>query len=90
MGTLSLLKAAKEFWNANFEKKLFYHVSTDEVYGSLGEEGFFTEETAYAPHSPYSASNASSDHFVSAFHDTYGMPVVISNFSINYGSYQFP
>ena len=90
MGTLSLLQAAKEFWNASFEKKLFYHVSTDEVYGSLGEKGFFTEETAYDPHSPYSASKASSDHFVRAFSDTYGLPVVISNCSNNYGSYQFP
>jgi dTDP-glucose 4,6-dehydratase len=90
MGTLSLLQAAKEFWNANLENKLFYHISTDEVYGSLGEKGFFTEETAYDPHSPYSASKASSDHFVRAFHDTYGLPTVISNCSNNYGSYQFP
>mgnify|MGYP001325909149 CR=1 FL=1 len=90
MGTLSLLQVAKEFWNANFENKLFYHVSTDEVYGSLGEKGFFTEETAYDPHSPYSASKASSDHFVRAFHDTYRLPTVISNCSNNYGSYQFP
>ena len=90
MGTLSLLQAAKETWNGNFTNKLFYHVSTDEVYGSLGEEGFFTEETAYDPHSPYSASKASSDHFVRAFADTYGLPIVISNCSNNYGSYQFP
>ncbi|CAL2105893.1 dTDP-glucose 4,6-dehydratase 1 [Tenacibaculum sp. 190524A02b] len=90
MGTLSLLQAAKNKWNGKFEGKLFYHVSTDEVYGSLGEDGFFTEETAYDPHSPYSASKASSDHFVRAFHDTYGLPVVISNCSNNYGSYQFP
>ena len=90
MGTLSLLQAAKEYWDTNFANKLFYHVSTDEVYGSLGQEGFFTEETAYDPHSPYSASKASSDHFVSAFTDTYGMPTVISNCSNNYGSYQFP
>jgi dTDP-glucose 4,6-dehydratase len=90
MGTLSLLQAAKETWNGNFTNKLFYHVSTDEVYGSLGEEGFFTEETAYDPHSPYSASKASSDHFVRAFADTYGLPTVISNCSNNYGSYQFP
>jgi dTDP-glucose 4,6-dehydratase len=90
MGTLSLLKAAKEYWKGNFIDKLFYHVSTDEVYGSLGEEGFFTEETAYDPHSPYSASKASSDHFVRAFADTYGLPTVISNCSNNYGSYQFP
>ena len=90
MGTLSLLQAAKAFWNGEFTNKLFYHVSTDEVYGSLGEEGFFTEETAYDPHSPYSASKASSDHFVRAFADTYGLPIVISNCSNNYGSYQFP
>jgi len=90
MGTLSLLQAAKEYWNSNFNDKLFYHVSTDEVYGPLGEEGFFTEETAYDPHSPYSASKASSDHFVRAFADTYGLPAVISNCSNNYGSYQFP
>ena len=90
MGTLNLLHAAKESWNGNFTNHLFYHVSTDEVYGSLGEEGFFTEETAYNPHSPYSASKASSDHFVRAFADTYGLPIVISNCSNNYGSYQFP
>ena len=90
MGTLSLLQAAKAYWKGNLKNKLFYHVSTDEVYGSLGEEGFFTEETAYDPHSPYSASKASSDHFVRAFADTYGLPTVISNCSNNYGSYQFP
>jgi len=90
MGTLNLLQAAKESWNGNFSNHLFYHVSTDEVFGSLGEEGFFTEETAYDPHSPYSASKASSDHFVRAFADTYGLPTVISNCSNNYGSYQFP
>jgi len=90
LGTLNLLQAAKEHWNGNFSNHLFYHVSTDEVYGSLGEEGFFTEETAYDPHSPYSASKASSDHFVRAFSDTYGIPTVISNCSNNYGSYQFP
>jgi dTDP-glucose 4,6-dehydratase len=90
MGTLSLLQAAKAFWNGNFTNKLFYHVSTDEVYGSLGEEGFFTETTSYDPHSPYSASKASSDHFVRAFADTYGLPTIISNCSNNYGSYQFP
>ena len=90
MGTLSLLKVAKESWKSDFTNKLFYHVSTDEVYGSLGEKGFFTEDTAYDPHSPYSASKASSDHFVRAFHDTYGLPAVISNCSNNYGSYQFP
>jgi dTDP-glucose 4,6-dehydratase len=90
MGTLSLLQNAKFAWEGNFEGKLFYHVSTDEVYGSLGDEGFFLETTAYDPHSPYSASKASSDHFVRAFHDTYGLPTVISNCSNNYGSYQFP
>jgi dTDP-glucose 4,6-dehydratase len=90
MGTLNLLQVAKEYWNGNFSNKLFYHVSTDEVYGSLGEDGYFTEETAYAPHSPYSASKASSDHFVRAFADTYKLPTVISNCSNNYGSYQFP
>ena len=90
MGTLSLLQTAKEYWGGNFTNKLFYHVSTDEVYGSLGEDGFFTEETTYDPHSPYSASKASSDHFVRAFADTYGLPTVISNCSNNYGSYQFP
>ncbi len=90
LGTLSLLQAAKTYWNGDFENKLFYHVSTDEVYGTLGESGFFTESTAYDPHSPYSASKASSDHFVRAFLDTYELPVVISNCSNNYGSYQFP
>jgi dTDP-glucose 4,6-dehydratase len=90
MGTLSLLQAAKSYWENNFKNKLFYHVSTDEVYGSLSDEGFFTEKTNYDPHSPYSASKASSDHFVRAFSDTYGLPVVISNCSNNYGSYQFP
>ncbi|SNR14909.1 dTDP-glucose 4,6-dehydratase [Tenacibaculum jejuense] len=89
LGTLSLLQAAKNNWN-NFENKLFYHVSTDEVYGSLSEQGFFTENTSYDPHSPYSASKASSDHFVRAFHDTYELPIIISNCSNNYGSYQFP
>ena len=90
MGTLSLLQAAKLYWKDDFKGKLFYHVSTDEVYGSLGKEGFFLETTAYAPHSPYSASKASSDHFVRAFHDTYQFPTGISNCSNNYGSYQFP
>jgi dTDP-glucose 4,6-dehydratase len=85
MGTLSLLQAAKGYWKGNLTNKLFYHVSTDEVYGSLGEEGFFTESTKYDPHSPYSASKASSDHFVRAFADTYGLPTVISNCSNNYG-----
>ncbi|PKO98707.1 MAG: dTDP-glucose 4,6-dehydratase [Bacteroidetes bacterium HGW-Bacteroidetes-8] len=95
IGTLNLLQAAKNYWGEfgreGFEGKLFYHVSTDEVYGSLEQEGtFFTEETKYDPHSPYSASKAASDHFVRAFHDTYGLPVVISNCSNNYGSFQFP
>ena len=91
MGTLSLLQAAKLAWEGKFEDKLFYHVSTDEVYGSLQPDGgFFTENTKYDPHSPYSASKASSDHFVRAFHDTYGLPVKISNCSNNYGTYQFP
>ena len=106
MGTLSLLQAAKEQWNGDYEGKRFYHISTDEVYGALpmtrpqgdpngnecgggpyGDE-FFTERTKYDPHSPYSASKASSDHFVRAYHDTYGLPTVISNCSNNYGPYQ--
>jgi dTDP-glucose 4,6-dehydratase len=90
LGTLSLLEAAKNYWNSDFKNKLFYHVSTDEVYGSLGSEGLFTEKTAYDPHSPYSASKASSDHFVRAFHDTYNLPIVISNCSNNYGPNQYP
>lgn len=90
LGTLSLLQAAKQCWENDFEGKLFYHVSTDEVYGALGRDGFFVETTPYKPRSPYSASKASSDHFVRAFHDTYGLPVVVSNCSNNYGSYQFP
>ncbi len=90
MGTLSLLQASREVWSNNLKDKLFYHVSTDEVYGSLGSEGLFSENTKYDPHSPYSASKASSDHFVRAFHDTYNLPVIISNCSNNYGSYQFP
>lgn len=90
VGTVNLLNAARNIWKDNAEGKRFYHVSTDEVYGSLGDVGFFTEETRYDPHSPYSASKASSDHFVRAYHDTYGLPVVISNCSNNYGSFQFP
>ncbi len=90
IGTLCLLQAAKEYWCDNYLNKLFYHVSTDEVYGSLGLNGLFTEETKYDPHSPYSASKASSDHFVRAFHDTYRFPIVISNCSNNYGPFQFP
>lgn len=91
LGTLCLLQAAKLAWENCYEGKLFYHVSTDEVYGALqpGKE-LFTETTKYDPHSPYSASKASSDHFVRAFHDTYGLPVKVSNCSNNYGSYQFP
>jgi len=90
VGTVNLLNAAKYIWNDKYEGKRFYHVSTDEVYGSLGPTGYFTEETPYDPHSPYSASKASSAHFVRAYHDTYGLPTVISNCSNNYGSYQFP
>lgn len=90
VGTVNLLNAAKTSWKGNYKEHRFYHVSTDEVYGSLGEEGLFTEETAYDPHSPYSASKASSDHFVRAYHDTYGIDTVISNCSNNYGSFHFP
>ncbi|HZG25927.1 MAG TPA: dTDP-glucose 4,6-dehydratase [Chitinophagaceae bacterium] len=90
LGTAILLNACKKYWKGNFEGKLFYHVSTDEVYGSLGEEGFFTETTAYDPRSPYSASKAASDHFVMAYHHTYGLPVIMSNCSNNYGSHHFP
>ena len=91
MGTLSLLQAAKEQWNGNWEGKRFYHISTDEVYGALQFDGtLFTEETRYDPHSPYSATKASSDHFVRAYHDTYGMPTLVTNCSNNYGPYQFP
>lgn len=90
IGTVNLLNAAKFIWNGQFEGKRFYHVSTDEVYGSLAETGMFYEDTAYDPHSPYSASKASSDHFVRAYYDTFGLPSVISNCSNNYGSYQFP
>jgi len=90
IGTVNLLNAAKNAWKENFSAHRFYHVSTDEVYGSLGETGMFTETTAYDPHSPYSASKASSDHFVRAYHDTYGLDAVISNCSNNYGSHHFP
>ena len=91
MGTLSLLQAAKEVWGGAWEGKRFYHISTDEVYGALPVGGgLFTETTRYDPHSPYSASKASSDHFVRAFHDTYGLPTVVTNCSNNYGPYQFP
>ena len=91
LGTLSLLQAASEHWAGKTEGKRFHHISTDEVYGALQADGtFFTEATRYDPHSPYSASKASSDHFVRAFHDTYGLPTVVSNCSNNYGPYQFP
>ena len=96
MGTLSLLQAAKLYWESlpeRYDGKRFYHISTDEVYGALEIEHpeiLFTEETKYNPHSPYSASKASSDHFVRAFHDTYGMPTIVTNCSNNYGPYQFP
>lgn len=90
VGTVNLLNAARKEWMADYSSHRFYHVSTDEVYGSLGEEGLFTEATAYDPHSPYSASKASSDHFVRSYHDTYGIDTVISNCSNNYGSYHFP
>lgn len=90
LGTVSLLQVAKENWKGSLEGKLFYHISTDEVYGSLGDEGFFVEETSYDPRSPYSASKASSDHFVRAFYHTYHLPIVISNCSNNYGPFHFP
>ena len=95
IGTVNLLNAAKEAWSAtkqpnDLTPKRFYHISTDEVYGALGDTGFFTEKTAYDPHSPYSASKASSDHFVRAYHDTYGLPVVVTNCSNNYGPFHFP
>lgn len=89
VGTVNLLNAAKNNWS-QFTDKLFYHVSTDEVYGSLGDTGLFTESTSYNPHSPYSASKASADHFARAYHDTYKLPVVISNCSNNYGPFHFP
>lgn len=90
LGTVNLLNAAKWLWQDSFSDKLFYHVSTDEVYGSLSDEGLFTEETSYDPRSPYSASKASADHFVRAYHHTYNLPVVLSNCSNNYGPNQFP
>lgn len=90
IGTMNLLNAALKNWKYSFQDKLFYHISTDEVYGTLGENGLFTEATAYDPNSPYSASKASSDHFVRAYGETYGMPYVISNCSNNYGPNQFP
>lgn len=90
VGTVNLLNAARAIWGTQTEGKRFYHISTDEVYGSLGETGSFTESTPYQPHSPYSAAKASSDHFVRAYHDTFGLPIVISNCSNNYGPNQFP
>src|SRR5690606_28968162 len=90
VGTVTLLNVAKNAWKGAYDQHRFYHVSTDEVYGTLGETGMFEETTAYDPHSPYSASKASSDHFVRAYHDTYGMDCVISNCSNNYGSHHFP
>lgn len=90
IGTVNLLNAALNIWQKAYEGKLFYHISTDEVYGSLGSEGMFTEETAYDPKSPYSASKASSDHLVRAYNHTFGLPVIISNCSNNYGPNQFP
>jgi dTDP-glucose 4,6-dehydratase len=90
LGTAILLNACRKYWKKHTDDKLFYHVSTDEVYGSLGKEGYFTEETAYDPRSPYSASKAASDHFVMAYHHTYHLPVILSNCSNNYGPYHFP
>lgn len=90
VGTVNLLNAAKQSWGEDFSNKIFYHISTDEVYGSLGKEGFFYEDTAYDPRSPYSASKASSDHLVRAYQHTYKLPVKLSNCSNNYGSFQFP
>lgn len=90
MGTLSLLQAAKNHWKGDYNGKLFYHISTDEVYGSLDNGGYFVEETPYDPKSPYSAAKASSDHFVRAYHNTFGLPIAISNCSNNYGPKQFP
>jgi dTDP-glucose 4,6-dehydratase len=90
IGTMNLLNAALKNWKADFQDKLFYHISTDEVYGTLGETGLFTETTSYDPNSPYSASKASSDHFVRAYGETYGLPYIVSNCSNNYGPNQFP
>lgn len=90
IGTVNILNVAKDTWSGNFDNKLFYHISTDEVFGSLSEKGFFTETTPYAPNSPYSASKASSDHFVRAYGETYNLPVIVSNCSNNYGPNQFP
>jgi dTDP-glucose 4,6-dehydratase len=90
IGTVNLLNTAKKFWAGNMQDHLFYHISTDEVFGSLGDTGFFTETTAYDPRSPYSASKASSDHFVRAYHETYHLPSIVSNCSNNYGPNHFP
>jgi dTDP-glucose 4,6-dehydratase len=90
IGTMNLLNAAKKIWEGNYEGKRFYHISTDEVYGTLGAEGLFTETTAYDPNSPYSASKAASDHFVRAYGETYGLPYVLTNCSNNYGPFHFP
>jgi len=90
VGTVNLLNAAKKHWKEDYSQHLFYHVSTDEVYGALGNTGFFTETTPYHPNSPYSASKASSDHFVRAYGETYGLPFVVSNCSNNYGPFHFP
>ncbi len=90
IGTVNLLEEARQAWKDNYFGKRFHHISTDEVFGSLGAEGLFSEETKYDPHSPYSASKASSDHFVRAYHDTYGLPIVITNCSNNYGPNHFP
>ena len=90
IGTVNLLNTAKKFWAGNMQDHLFYHISTDEVFGSLGDTGFFTETTAYYPRSPYSASKASSDHFVRAYHETYHLPSIVSNCSNNYGPNHFP
>ncbi len=90
IGTINLLEIARTFWGKDFLNKVFYHISTDEVYGSLGKKGYFSETSSYDPHSPYSASKASSDHFVRSYKDSYALPVLISNCSNNYGPYQFP
>lgn len=91
VGTVNLLNASRMTWKeSDYDSHIFYHISTDEVYGALGDEGYFTEKTPYQPHSPYSASKASSDHFVNAYYDTYGLPSIISNCSNNYGPFQFP
>ena len=90
VGTVNLLHTAKEYWKSDYENHRFYHISTDEVYGTLGDEGMFTETTSYSPNSPYSASKASSDHFVRAYHETFGLPMVITNCSNNYGPNHFP